>query len=282
MAAEYFTFFQYNPDDPSGLVDVVSLTNGDADDPPFEAAVFRRSEFHLTGEVLKNEITITFAADNEFAKSRMLNRQEDRYWVSISEVKQDATSNAFFVGRMRTANPRAGSIDLVFSNYLAALDIQGLPLELQWPCRHVLYGGLGCRAPRNENPVTKRPNYFDADIAAIDSTNNKIQLSNMPDPLPFEFDKLVFGDVEQAPVVVNIIGTQGTNQLFLSSRYSLSTGRARFNRGCDKQALTCRNDFDNLANFGGFPYISPFEVWGQSIINIGEPTNAFNPESREG
>jgi len=38
--------------------------------------------------------------------------------------------------------------------------------------------------------------------------------------------------------------------------------------GCDKGAATCREKFDNILNFGGFPHM-PGEDWATGYPNTG-------------
>ena len=59
--------------------------------------------------------------------------------------------------------------------------------------------------------------------------------------------------------------------LWDSLRASLAEGdMLRVEAGCDRQAATCRNKFDNMLNFQGFPHV-PGESWMTAYPRAGQP-----------
>lgn len=65
-----------------------------------------------------------------------------------------------------------------------------------------------------------------------------------------------------------IVGHTGINITLVSPMPSLVPGQAvRLYAGCDHSTTVCKNRFDNLANYGGFPWIpgkNPFT--GDAIV----------------
>jgi len=59
-----------------------------------------------------------------------------------------------------------------------------------------------------------------------------------------------------SPVKKHTVGAVTTIELFLPTPYSIEVGdNFDITAGCDKTFATCKNKFNNVVNFGGFPHI---------------------------
>lgn len=114
---------------------------------------------------------------------------------------------------------------------------------------------------------------YDAQCAVLESEHNVVGVITIPDvnePTVFtmaEASGAVFkgGYALRNGNEFRSIKDQVTNTITLVSPYNgLETGETiQIFKGCDRAIATCNTVFDNVANYGGFPYIpikNPYEV----------------------
>ena len=250
MAGEFYRFYQLSEGNSGTEQNVVRLTSGEDAVGGYTPTTMRRSELHRNGRVSENELRITFSIKTEFAANRVINRQEQRYWVEVAR-QPDATP--FWRGRMRQANPSATNIILTFASLLGSLRQNGLPSHFQVTCRHVLYDE-GCNVPRETQHSQT------VDIRLISRLSNTIEIA----PSGWPLAQAVNGILEQAGRHYLVLQTEA-NLLVLQHCVKLESGVATLWRGCDKALATCRDRFSNLENFGGYPNLPDGLLWGEDM-----------------
>ena len=282
--AEFFRFYQRDTTGAEIAGSVLRLTDAEENvthsTGTYEARKFTRSEIIKSGEISDNETTLTFSKLDEFAKSRMLKTKEPRYWVEIRQSAADM--NPFWRGKMTLVRPTRNTISITFAALLGALRIYGLPVNYQRTCRHSLYDGL-CKVDRAALDSMNRPLYSRAvHVLQIDRASQIVEVSDARPSAQrssedWPLTHLQFGTIEQGGNIYRISAVSGS-MLYLSHTVGLKkrdttatppeTGEATVYRGCDKEFPTCRDRFDNLNNFGGFPYLSPWEYWGEDLTKL--------------
>ncbi|MEO1687810.1 MAG: DUF2163 domain-containing protein [Pseudomonadota bacterium] len=112
--------------------------------------------------------------------------------------------------------------------------------------------------------------------AVLDARRFLVEGFDAPeDPRFFEFGRLEWmsggNDGGGGPVRnVLTVGDQLSVDLWRAPGFPVAVGDAfRLFAGCDKRSETCREKFDNLLNFRGFPFI-PGEDWATSYPSDGE------------
>lgn len=259
MAAEYYRFYQLSDDDPPVEENIVLLTGGEEEVSSYIPTIMKRSVLNRSGKTTDNELRLTFSVKSEFAKSRLINRQERRYWV---EIAISPTDNPFWRGKMRTANPSQTHIDLVFTSLLGSLRQYGLPVHFQKTCRHALYDSL-CNVPRETSKH--------AQAVTIDKINRLDNAIEIAATTGWDIAQARRGTLEQGERIYYIVDTFG-NTIVLQHTIKLEKTAATLWRGCDKTAVTCKDVFDNFVNFGGCTTLPDGLLWGEDISKFGGST----------
>jgi hypothetical protein len=174
----------------------------------------------------------------------------------------DAEVVVVFKGRVLSASPQDDG-QCVFScmTEMAALQRKGLPAVIQRPCRHVHYGrgcGLVLSAWQTELPVAS----ISADgttvsiTGATDEADGYYQLGTIEFGGQFEMMLTHVGDVvtlvNPIPGLVAAVGAGATN--------------VKIAPGCPLARSVCNDRFSNIANFGGFPFISDNVFDGRQLF----------------
>jgi len=272
---EFYDFYQR---DESGVAEnYTHFTDGESDVEiirgaktyTYKAIPITRSAIMKSGRMGDNEAEITFSIREEFAKSRLLNRAEDRYWVSI--WRSSTATSPFWRGKMKAIRPTRNTIPMVFTGLIGSLRIYGLPANYQTTCRHSLYDDL-CKVKKDgtETPLNSRT----VTITKIDGRQQLIEVTDEAMP-PWPLSQVERGYLEQGgrnyriTGVGKTMGSTTTDILYLTRTTGLDeTATTTVYRGCDKRFTTCGGRFSNQENFGGFPYLSPYEHWGQSLTTL--------------
>ena len=255
MAAEYYSFYQVFDDTRENEE---RFTSGDEQLDDYEPRVMSRSDIMRSGKSSENELTISFANDVEFARSRLVNWQQIRYWVEI-RIAPDLPP--FWVGRIRTVTQNRTQIDIVFSSLLATLKQHGLPSHFQLTCRHSLYDNV-CRVSRDINAPKDTNSSQPVTIDLIDANDQRVEITLTESRWPIK--QASRGILEQGTRRYYVVSAYN-NILVLHHRIKLQKGAATLWRGCDRTVPTCRDVFSNLTNYGGFPDMPEDLTWGQDI-----------------
>ena len=161
----------------------------------------------------------------------------------------------WFTGRVADTDVGRSKIQMKVKSLMNLLAIQQMPRRLyQAACTHV-FGDAMCTFDRTSLAVTA--------AALAGSTQSEIHTALAPSPASL-FDQ------------GTMLGLSGRNAGFTRTIRQLAGGVAsqlkawlypvavgdtfRFLPGCDHTTATCQNAFNNLAHYGGFPYIPPPEM----------------------
>lgn len=139
----------------------------------------------------------------------------------------------------------------------------GLREMYQKLCRHTLYRAgcsRGVGAPSEADPA------FYNDVTVLTAIGNVITVAPMLRPDGYYVGGYVkFGDNDMRMVR----GHTGQTLTLLTPIYAMQPGDTiRVFAGCDHALATCRSKFNNLHNFGGFPWIPSKNPFHGDGINV--------------
>lgn len=239
-------------------------TNAEADldylGVTYKSAAVSRTDVNQTEEMNKLNLTLTFPRDHEFASLYLGMSPE---LVTTFMVKRahtsDATDHEFVVywrGRIMSGKATGSHIELECESVFTSIRRPGLRARYQRTCRHTLYG-LACGVSQASFAVSG--------LVTSITGNNVVVTSAGGHP-----DGYFTGGMIKSPddTLRFIVGHTGAILTLSRPLFNLKGGdTVQIFPGCDHLKATCITKFDNLLNFGGFPFIpirNPFD--GSSII----------------
>lgn len=234
----------------------------------FQPSSLKRSGLAQTADAFKSGITVSFARNDRFAAGLMVRPPKGVLTLTVFRAFWDepvTNTTTVWRGRVNAIDIKGDQVDLTCEPILTALELPGLRARYQYGCRHALYGEQ-CGARRKFYP-------YNARISAVFAGEKSFQLAEINQ----DFVPRLAGGVAEIPTVetgvkYTILGAHpnGTIEL-LNPIYGLAEkgigAQVIIQLGCDKTMAMCHEVHDNLANFGGFPYIpirNPFD--GSPIV----------------
>jgi len=190
------------------------------------------------------KLTLTVQRDHEIA-------QRYRVYVPLSAMtltifryhRGDGETIAFWVGRIRAVTWEGDFAKIECEPISAQLSRDGLRYQFQTQCNHMLYGpGCGLSAVSYK---------VQGQVEAVDG--NTVTASAFSSEADGYFKAgYLFRDLDYR-MIVNHVGDTVT---LLLPFESLSVGTlVDAYAGCDRSKATCRDKFDNVLNYGGFPFV---------------------------
>jgi uncharacterized phage protein (TIGR02218 family) len=211
----------------------------------------RESKNQLTKEYLNIELPL-FSA---FAISLLSPTFDKKLTLTVYE-KTEIGTDQVWQGTYKNIKTNGKKFELRFESLYTTMKKNGLGEKIQRTCPHVHYG-RGCFVDKSLYGVA-------GTVAAINGRSITVTIA---DAQPDGWYNL--GLVKIASGVERFIETHVGSQLTLSKAFDgLTIGASvTIYPGCDRSKETCFNKFDNILNYGGFPYIpikNPYD--GSSII----------------
>lgn len=241
----------------------------DAEDIDLSGVIYQaipglsRSEIEDTGDVSRSSVTLT--APEDFAISRLFEVYPPSDVVELSILRYqraDPTDiKVFWPGRVLNATWAVGNSTLMCESLMTRLKQPGLRRPYSKNCPHLLYGA-DCRASQilHEQSIT---------LDGVGS-DGFVLISGDFDAMPDNFfagGKIEFdaggGNVERRGIREHV-GSAVTITHPISQLLSTSTISAW--PGCDRTKATCQSKFSNLDNYGGFPYMTQKNPFGQNSV----------------
>lgn len=232
------------------------------DTQTYIAAQLERSEIQEVSDLPKNNITIRAPRDFEIAQFFNPTPPSEVVPFTLREFHNTDGSPEAIVkwqGRVLNVDWSGSEATLTCENIFTSLKRQGLRRLYQRQCPHILYGaqcGLDSSLFRSEAQLTSG------------GTVNLVS----PAFLVLGDDYLAGGymEWERTPGVFErrAIRTHvgDTIQVTHAIPDLTALNTVRVYPGCDHMPTTCIDKFDNLVNYGGFPYIPEQNPFGQNSV----------------
>lgn len=236
------------------------FTSGDVDvsylNETYVAVPITRSKINASTEISKNELTLTVPRDNAVAALYLSAPPDDVVSVTVYAFHRgDSEFVVLWQGRITGVTFVDSEVNITCESLFTSLRRPGLRAMYQIPCRHELYG-----ASCGVNSESYRVNTTITSINGRTITVAATALAN---------------DWATGGLLTNSAGakrwilkqTGGVLTLDTAVRGATVGSAVSFTAGCPHSFAACQNKFNNMLNYGGFPYIpnkNPFV--GDSIL----------------
>ncbi len=217
-----------------------------------------RKTIKQTTDALKDTISFTFPRDDAFASQYLGFAPDDLVTLSIYRGHTTDSSGEFSVywkGRVIGTKTSGNEIIIDCESVFTSIKRPGLRARFELTCRHPLYL-TGCGVNREAFKV-------DSSVLSINGTSISVQ-----------------GGTALGSGYLNggMLITQSGVARFITSHVNDAIKIARpisdlkggdivyLYPGCDHLMATCNSKFNNLDNFGGFPWIPTKNPFGGSSI----------------
>ena len=210
-----------------------------------------RGRLERNEDPFKAALTIRFPRTNEFAQTFIGSVFDQVVTVNLYRGDYETgTYVLYYKGQVVGAEADQTSIELACQSIQSSLSRNGLTAKYERLCRHSLYNA-GCGVSRAANEV-------DVQITTQTGTT-EIIVTGINQPDGYFNGGVIVDKNNNARMVTNHV----SDTLTLDRPISISPlGQAKLYAGCAKDIQTCNDKFNNVVNFGGFPFIpgkNPFE-----------------------
>jgi hypothetical protein len=246
--------------------------NIDYNSETYEKQPLSRSEAESKSQLTRASISLTTDLTNPVA-ARYLKSPVD-FVVTLSIFQQDDDgTRIFWKGRLTQVSASNKKVVLTFESFFTSMRRPGLRARYQKACRHPLYG-RGCRLDPENFKIS----------ATVLSITRMIVVVNSVSGLP---DQRLRGGMIRGPdTVLRFINSQVGTVVTLSrpydsliahlagSGYGSSYGGGfgatvvQLYYGCAHNPDDCNNVFNNLDNYGGFPWIPQINPFGGQAVGV--------------
>lgn len=239
----------------------VTYDAGDGDETYTPYAI-GRGVVEVKNELSKASLEITLALNNPVAQ-RYLSTIVDTVMTLTVFQQTNATTNVVWKGRLQKVKLNNKKVSLIFESIFTSMRRPGLRARWQKNCRHSIYGP-GCG-------VDKAAFAFNDDVADCDGVT-----VTMTDLSLFDDGYFTGGMIETLDNnVLRYVLNHSGNVLTLARPFEhlqalFDAGppplAVNLYPGCAKNLATCIDRFNNVLNYGGFPWIPNKNPMGGSSI----------------
>lgn len=214
-----------------------------------------------TSEISKSQIKITLPRDNALALVMLADPGDAPVTVTILRGHVDDNNYVTaWKGRVASSTVSGDKISMDCEPIFTSMKRPGLRARYQKTCRHALYQ-RGCGLSDSSF----------ADAATANSISNlTVTLASDPSGVTGYY---IGGMIEYGGVKRFVANHSGTTLTLLRSFEDLQTAisgsgptAVTLYPGCDHTTTTCESRFNNILNYGGFPYIPRKNPMGGSSI----------------
>lgn len=220
-----------------------------------------------TPQVEKQTLTLVFSINNTVARKFVQQPNPISAVLTVFEVDlvnafnpNNPPKKVVWTGTISSAVIKGERIELVSLNLFGSLKQSGNRARYNRLCRHALYGE-GCGVPF-DTPANRK---F-GDLLSVQGALVVVKMfGNYTDK--FFTGGLLRQDNDLyfvlAETLIEVDGNRDTIGFTLDRPLRSATTSLNLFPGCDRTQTTCHFRFNNLDNFGGFPYIpqrNPFKL----------------------
>lgn len=230
------------------------------DNRRYEVAPIKRSNINLTNDLFKSDLKLTFPRDNAFAREYLGFTPEIPTIVTLLRGQNDVVDGPkdfeiLWKGRVISGKGDGPRISLQCEPISTTLRRPGLRARYERNCRHLLYDH-NCK-------VNQEALKFTGEISVI---NKGVDVS-IPSLLAPD-GTYTAGILKTASGEMRFITNQVGDTVTVARPISglAVTNVVDLYPGCDHLKETCINKFNNIENFGGYPYIPVINPLGGGSI----------------
>lgn len=218
--------------------------NGEAYDP----VPINRTRLELSQDTIRNSITINLPTQSDFIQTFLTRAPSDIFNYSLFRYHEgDSETINLWSGRVINVSLKEEVADVLCESIITSLKRFLLKRLYQTTCPLTLYGNV-CGANSADF-------LFETTVTGISGlTISGLNITDQPDGY-YNGGYVEFspgGITNRSPIITHV----GNNLNIGSPLEGLVIGSAiRVFPGCDHTTNTCTNKFNNILNYGGFPWI---------------------------
>lgn len=223
----------------------------------YTSVAIQRSKIEQNQDPGRNPITLTVPRNLDFVQQYIASPPTDSIQLTIRRThRTDGTNQVIvtWIGRVVNVKFEDSQVTIRCEPIFTSLKRPALRRLYQTTCPHLLYGD-SCRAARSTFELTTNITVVSATV--LSSTQIGLQADGY---YTGGFVEWTVSGVVNKRLILTHVGNQVTLNLPLTG---ISTGNeVKVAPGCDRRLTTCINKFNNVVNYGGFPYIpgkNPFD-----------------------
>lgn len=225
----------------------------------YKASQIKRSKIKQSSNMHKDGITLTVQSSFELAKLLLNPLIDDTINVTVFRghaSDPDKNFIAYWLGRVVGCAVSGSEVEISCESVFTSIKRPGLRARFEINCRHTIYNS-GCNATFIEN----------ASSAVVSAVNGSVVDIVTSEVYPSGYFTGGIATTSNGSVkhIANHVGDKLT--FFQPPTDIRVTDRLVIAPGCDRSLAQCKYRFNNLDNFGGFPYIpivnpfSPISSW---------------------
>lgn len=209
-----------------------------------------REAITLTNDIRRSQLKINAPTNFEVAELFRASIPATPITVTIKKKhRNDAEVITEWIGRIITAEWVHSGVTLICESYYTAIQGKANTRYYGYQCPHMLYGSR-CGVNRILYEVY-------ATVSAVSGTVITSPTFGTKPSGYFTGGYLMFADTSSGLIHMRYISAHSGNNVTLSNQIpQLTTGKVvRVYPGCNHTLAHCKDKFNNLLNFGGFPWI---------------------------
>lgn len=231
-----------------------------------------RAQIEDTSDIHRANLRLTVPRTNPVAAIYL--RSVPDHLASVTIFKQDESgTGVHWKGRIAVVRASGSEATIECESVFTSLRRHGLRARYQRSCRHLLYH-RGCRLDRADFATVGAPSALDSTGTVVAIPQATLEADGWYLGGILDFDGTLRFIARHVGTVITIQrAIDGLAEALANHGYGNSYGKfygdltVTIHPGCDRTIKTCRDKFDNLANYGGFPWIpSRNPIDGSSIV----------------
>ncbi|HRP77204.1 MAG TPA: phage BR0599 family protein [Rhodocyclaceae bacterium] len=255
-----------------------TYTSADAplehDGDVYEPVPIGRSEAEQGQDINRSDLQIRVARDNDVGLVHLRYAPESITGVTVFQREEDGEVGVFWKGRVVSARASGSEITLVCEPVFTSMRQPGLRARYQKTCRHAVYA-RGCRLDPEDFALLALIEAVDGLVLTVPAAAlqpNGWYLGGMVRTAGGSLRMITAHVGDQITVtrpITDLVEQLGNTGYGLGYGLDYGGPAVKLYPGCDRIRSTCHAKFDNVLNFGGFPWIpgasnNPFG--GSSIL----------------
>lgn len=242
-----YTYYTNAPDD----IEILGIT--------YVSTQINRASVEVTSEVSKSELKLELPRDSQLAIGFLGQLTDTPTTIVVKRVHMtdvDLELNIYWRGRVVSAKAVGHLVELTCESIFTSMKRHGVRARYQRNCRHTLFSyDCGLSQTAWETNGT---------ILGVSGTIVTIAEAAL------QVDGYYVGGMIRIPgggsrLITNHVGVDLTLNRYLDA--FVAGASVKITPGCDHLRTTCTNKFNNIENFGGFPFMplkNPFG--GTSLV----------------
>lgn len=220
-------------------------------------AAITRSAIEQTEELNKTTQEIVLPISNAMARRWTFNGMENTVSLVMFSQKGDETK-VIWRGNLSIVKPESSSITLEFIDMYFRLQRKGMGATFTRNCRHSLYSSQ-CGVIQNLRGISGMASTEDGQTISIPETSS------------FKTGFFSGGILQTSDGSMHTVSSSQHGIVYLMTKSNLlldefEDKEVKIFPGCNKTTSDCKEKFNNLANFGGFPWIPTKDIYDGTPI----------------